>query len=103
MDNAGDRDIALRGRGVHSIRASLILFNMHLARLNVSSCPAIDARYDEHIVFRGGRLLTPRISVYVTEAFMPYSASAVAAATLLRSIAGAAFPLFGEQVFERLG
>jgi len=43
------------------------------------------------------------IQVYLTEAFIPYSASAIAAATLMRSIAGAVFPLFGQQLFTHLG
>jgi DHA1 family multidrug resistance protein-like MFS transporter len=43
------------------------------------------------------------IQVYITEAFIPYSASAIAAATLMRAVAGAVFPLFGKQMYERLG
>ncbi|KAF8576203.1 MFS general substrate transporter [Ramaria rubella] len=43
------------------------------------------------------------IPVYLMEAFIPYSASALAAATLMRAITGAVFPLFGEQLFVRLG
>ncbi|KZV82563.1 MFS general substrate transporter [Exidia glandulosa HHB12029] len=43
------------------------------------------------------------IQLYIMEAFIPYSASAIAAVTLLRSIAGTVFPLFGQQMFQRLG
>jgi len=43
------------------------------------------------------------VQIYLAEAFIPYGASAVAAATLLRSCAGAAFPLFGQQMFLKLG
>ncbi|KAF8499316.1 major facilitator superfamily domain-containing protein [Gautieria morchelliformis] len=41
--------------------------------------------------------------LYLTEAFIPYSASAMAAATLIRTITGAVYPLFGQKLFEALG
>ena len=40
---------------------------------------------------------------YIVDAFLEYTASAVAANTLLRSLFGAAFPLIGRQLFEGLG
>lgn len=40
---------------------------------------------------------------YIVDAFLEYTASAVAANTLLRSMFGAIFPLFGKQLFEGLG
>ncbi|KZT35958.1 MFS general substrate transporter [Sistotremastrum suecicum HHB10207 ss-3] len=43
------------------------------------------------------------VQLYVAEAFIPFSASALAAITLLRCIAGAAFPLFGQAMFIKLG
>lgn len=43
------------------------------------------------------------IQIYLAEAFIPYSASAIAAATLLRAITGAVFPLFADRVFTSLG
>jgi len=43
------------------------------------------------------------VQIYLAEAFIPYGASAVAAATLLRSCAGAGFPLFGQRMFLALG
>ncbi|TFK57554.1 MFS general substrate transporter [Heliocybe sulcata] len=43
------------------------------------------------------------IQVYLVDAFSPYSASAIAAATLLRCCAGCGLPLFGRQMFKGLG
>ncbi|KAF8511161.1 MFS general substrate transporter [Gautieria morchelliformis] len=43
------------------------------------------------------------VQIYVTEAFVPYSASAMAAVTLIRTITGAVYPLFGQKLFEALG
>lgn len=42
------------------------------------------------------------IQLYLVDAFQ-YAASAIAAATVLRSLMGFAFPLFGEQMFDALG
>jgi hypothetical protein len=42
------------------------------------------------------------IQLYLVDAFT-YAASAVAAATVIRSVFGFAFPLFGEQLFAALG
>jgi len=42
------------------------------------------------------------IQVYIIDCF-EYAASALAAATVFRSLFGFAFPLFGEQMFARLG
>jgi len=39
---------------------------------------------------------------YIAEGFVPYSASAIAATTLLRSVAAAVFPLFGQIMFFKL-
>lgn len=41
------------------------------------------------------------ISLYLVDSFR-YAASAVAAATVLRSVFSFAFPLFGEQMFDAL-
>ncbi|KAF8583941.1 MFS general substrate transporter [Ramaria rubella] len=55
-------------------------------------------------IFGFGMFITfQSIPVYLMEAFIPYSASALAAATLMRAITGAVFPLFGQQLFVRLG
>ncbi|EPQ61015.1 MFS general substrate transporter [Gloeophyllum trabeum ATCC 11539] len=43
------------------------------------------------------------IQVYLVDAFSPYSASAIAAATLLRCCAGCGLPLFGKQMFKGMG
>ncbi|OJD13080.1 hypothetical protein AJ78_06418 [Emergomyces pasteurianus Ep9510] len=40
---------------------------------------------------------------YIIDAYLLFAASAIAANTLLRSIAGAAFPLFSERMFAALG
>ncbi|KAK2738784.1 hypothetical protein FQN55_000422 [Onygenales sp. PD_40] len=40
---------------------------------------------------------------YIVDAYVLFAASAIAANTLLRSIAGAVFPLFATQMFEALG
>ncbi|KAL2360448.1 hypothetical protein RJZ56_006674 [Blastomyces dermatitidis] len=40
---------------------------------------------------------------YIIDAYLLFAASAIAANTLLRSIAGAAFPLFAERLFAALG
>ena len=42
------------------------------------------------------------IQLYLVDAFT-YAASAVAAATVIRSAFGFAFPLFGAQLFEAMG
>jgi len=42
------------------------------------------------------------IQLYLVDTF-EYAASALAAASVFRSILGFAFPLFGEQMFARLG
>lgn len=47
--------------------------------------------------------LQQSILVYLADAFVPFGASAVASATLLRSCAGCGFPLFGKQMFRGLG
>lgn len=41
------------------------------------------------------------ITLYLVDSFR-YAASAIAAATVLRSVFGFAFPLFGEQMFDAL-
>ncbi|KIJ54222.1 hypothetical protein M422DRAFT_241474 [Sphaerobolus stellatus SS14] len=51
----------------------------------------------------GTFIIFQSIQVYLAEAFIPYGASAIAAATLMRALAGAAFPLFGRQLFIGLG
>ncbi|RYP09308.1 hypothetical protein DL764_001355 [Monosporascus ibericus] len=40
---------------------------------------------------------------YTEDAYRVFSASALAGISLVRNIAGAAFPMFGKQLFERLG
>jgi len=42
------------------------------------------------------------IQLYLVDAFT-YAASALAAASVFRSMLGFAFPLFGEQMFNKLG
>lgn len=42
------------------------------------------------------------IQLYLVDSFR-YAASAMAAATVLRSVLGFAFPLFAEQMFDALG
>jgi hypothetical protein len=42
------------------------------------------------------------ISLYLVDAFQ-YAASATAAASVIRSLLGFAFPLFGQQMFHALG
>lgn len=55
-------------------------------------------------VFGAGNILCFQgILVYLVDAFSPYSASAVAVATLLRSIMGCIFPLVGRPLFATLG
>ncbi|KAF2641822.1 MFS general substrate transporter [Massarina eburnea CBS 473.64] len=48
-------------------------------------------------------LLYMSLTNYIVDAYMGYSASALAASTVLRSIAGAAFPLFTASLYEKLG
>ncbi|KAJ7738406.1 MFS polyamine transporter [Mycena metata] len=43
------------------------------------------------------------IQVYVVDAFTLYAASALAAVSFLRALCGFAFPLFAEQMYEKLG
>ncbi|KAK9242486.1 major facilitator superfamily domain-containing protein [Lipomyces tetrasporus] len=43
------------------------------------------------------------IFTYKVEAYRPYSASALAANTFVRNVIGSVFPLFGVQVYNRLG
>lgn len=43
------------------------------------------------------------ILVYLVDAFIPYSASATACAVLVRSVLAAIFPLFAQQLYEKLG
>ncbi len=42
------------------------------------------------------------IQLYLVDSFQ-YAASAIAAATVIRSLFGFVFPLFGEQMFDALG
>ncbi|KAI1335221.1 major facilitator superfamily domain-containing protein [Xylariaceae sp. FL0016] len=48
-------------------------------------------------------LLYMSITNYIVDAYLGYAASALAASTVLRSIAGAVFPLFTSQMFDSLG
>lgn len=43
------------------------------------------------------------IQAYIVDAYTLYAASAIAAATVLRSLAGFAFPLFASSLYDRLG
>ena len=43
------------------------------------------------------------VSTYLIDAYTRYAASAMAANTVLRSIFGAVFPLFGLQMYDALG
>jgi DHA1 family multidrug resistance protein-like MFS transporter len=40
---------------------------------------------------------------YLVDAYLMFAASAIAANTFLRSLCGAAFPLFARQMFEGMG
>jgi len=40
---------------------------------------------------------------YIIDVYLMYAASALAANTIVRSMVGAAFPLFATQMFDRLG
>lgn len=40
---------------------------------------------------------------YLAETYLTYAASALAGHTIIRSLAGAVFPLFSTQLFENLG
>ncbi|CAJ2507223.1 Uu.00g084090.m01.CDS01 [Anthostomella pinea] len=48
-------------------------------------------------------LLYMSITNYIVDAYLGYAASALAASTVLRSIAGAVFPLFTAQMYDSLG
>jgi hypothetical protein len=43
------------------------------------------------------------VNTYLIDAFTLYAASAIAANTILRSVLGAVFPLFGLQMYNALG
>jgi len=43
------------------------------------------------------------VSTYLVDAFTTYAASAMAANTVFRSLAGALLPLAGPKMYERLG
>lgn len=48
-------------------------------------------------------LLYMSLTNYLVDAYLGYAASALAASTVLRSVAGAAFPLFTNRMYDRLG
>lgn len=48
-------------------------------------------------------LLYMSLTNYIVDAYLAYAASALAASTVLRSIAGAAFPLFTGSMYSKLG
>lgn len=48
-------------------------------------------------------LLYMSLTNYLVDAYLGYAASALAASTVLRSIAGAAFPLFTNRMYDSLG
>ena len=48
-------------------------------------------------------LLYMSLTNYLVDAYLAYAASALAASTVLRSIAGAVFPLFAGTMYEKLG
>ena len=48
-------------------------------------------------------LLYMSLTNYLVDAYLAYSASALAASTVLRSVAGAAFPLFTNKMYDALG
>lgn len=48
-------------------------------------------------------LLYMSLTNYLVDAYLGYAASALAASTVLRSIAGAVFPLFTNDMYDRLG
>lgn len=48
-------------------------------------------------------LIFTSFTTYLAEAYLTYAASALAGHTVIRSLAGAAFPLFSTQMFDSLG
>jgi hypothetical protein len=48
-------------------------------------------------------LLYMSLTNYIVDAYLGYAASALAASTVLRSIAGAVFPLFTADMYAKLG
>ncbi|KAF8580037.1 MFS general substrate transporter [Ramaria rubella] len=73
---------------------SLFWYGWSASRRDAGSTPEIATG-----IFGFGMFITfIVIPVYLMEAFIPYSASALAAATLMRAITGAVFPLFGETI-----
>jgi len=48
-------------------------------------------------------LIFTSFTTYLTETYLTYAASAVAGHTIIRSLGGAAFPLFSTQMFDNLG
>ena len=48
-------------------------------------------------------LLYMSLTNYIVDAYLGYAASALAASTVLRSIAGAVFPLFTSSMYDALG
>ena len=48
-------------------------------------------------------LLYMSLTNYLVDAYLGYAASALAASTVLRSVAGAAFPLFTNKMYDQLG
>jgi hypothetical protein len=48
-------------------------------------------------------LLYMSLTNYLVDSYLAYSASALAASTVLRSVAGAAFPLFTRKMYDALG
>ncbi|GAA6043845.1 hypothetical protein JCM8097_007233 [Rhodosporidiobolus ruineniae] len=51
----------------------------------------------------GIQLTFNTIQNFIVDAFSPYSAAAIASATLLRSVAGGVLPIFSDQLFLNLG
>ena len=51
----------------------------------------------------GGLVCFQSIQVYLVDAYVQFAASAIAAATVLRSLAGFGFPLFAPTMYDSLG
>ncbi|PWN50500.1 MFS general substrate transporter [Violaceomyces palustris] len=56
-----------------------------------------------YLIGVGATLTFQCLQIYLVDAFIPYSASAIAVSVLLRSILGAVFPLFGERLYRSCG
>lgn len=56
-----------------------------------------------YLIGVGATLSFQCLQMYLVDAFIPFSASAIAVSVLLRSILGAVFPLFGKRLYTTCG